>query len=166
MSWFTSPKMLCPHKYLFMGRGSEVSLFLSDYFVYWLLYCAESTLVSIWASDLYFMQLWKSNDWYRELKALVMWVPITMLTRIWTSCLPFSLTPCGVPMRVQGSRGTGPRGSHLPRTPSRTWWGHPEAGRARPEEEEQDRGLGLVLEKLKSCRQEHSTRKPTPAISK
>ena len=50
MSWFTSPKMSCPHKYLIMRRTSEFSLFRPDYFIYWLLCVLCCFDISIWAS--------------------------------------------------------------------------------------------------------------------
>lgn len=148
-----SPKMLCPHNYWRMGRVPELSLFLR-------LSCLLSwcdTYVSTWASDLYF-QLWKSNDWWRELEALAAWVANPMLTPAWTCCL--SLTPCGVPVRVCWA-----------------WEAQPEAlqdlvGAARGGVS-QARGTGtvfrcsgLVLEKLKHSRQKHSTCKAIPRISK
>lgn len=109
------------------------------------LLCCFNTLVSIWASNWYFMQLWKSNDWCRGLEVIIMWVPFPMLTWAWACCLPFSLTPYG---GVQGGWAWGQVVLSLPRTSSRAWWGGLRPGWAGPGESEWCGFPGLVPEKL------------------
>lgn len=95
-----------------------LSLVCSSQTMYWLLCFLCWFDISIWASDIYFMQLWKSNDWYRDLQALSAWALVSMLT--WTGRLPlFSLRAWRVPVRVQRARHRA-KSSHLPRVPSRT----------------------------------------------
>lgn len=106
-------KMLCPHKYY--SREEALSLVCSWH----LIICADSIHKQAFGFPIYIMELWKSNDWCKNLKLLQCGSP-----RTWICCLPSSLTPYRVSVRVQEARGAqGQAALHLPRTPSRTWRG-------------------------------------------